>query len=207
MTKLPLTKKDSATNTEIPDTLKKAVEARKDATRKEAEARKLYERLGYKLEGLKGMLPNLKTAIQAAEATRRMMVDKVAMDRAEQSELDRARQRVEEAQRAEAEAREMVEAVEAARSRADEDLSRVVHATQAADRAFWSEVFAHLHGKILEAVGEDFELAWAACIASGQGRVLVDCLVRLLPEERFPRELPREKVREMLDRLDREFGG
>lgn len=207
MTKLPFTKRADTATTEAPDTIKKAAEARKEAAAQEEEARNLYNRLGEKLEGLKSSLSDLKSAIETAEAERRAMVDKVALDRAEQGELDRARQRVEEARRAEAEAREMIVAVEAARSRSDENLSRAVRATQAADKAFWREVFSHIKGKILGAVGEDLEIAWAACVASGEAHGRIGFLQRLFPEERFPRELPREKVQEILAQLNGEYGG
>lgn len=183
------------------DALQEARLAREEAARKEAEARGLVERLGSKLDGLRVSLPGLKAAIEAAEAKRREAIGKAALDLISQDELEKARAVVVEAKKTEAEALEMITAVETARAQAAEDLSGTIRTTQNANRTFWREVFNAMRSRVLEAVGEDLEPAWAACIASGEAYGLVGFLQRLFGE----RELSRERQAELMAQLDNEF--
>lgn len=183
------------------DALQQARLAREEATRREAEARGLVERLGSKLEGLRASLPGLKAAIEAAEAKRREAIGKAALDLISQDDLDKAKASVDEAKSKLEEAHEMIGAVETARTQANEDLSGTIRATQSANRAFWREVFKAMRGRVLEAIGDDLEPAWAACIASGEAYGLVGFLQRLFGE----RELSRERQAELMAQLDNEF--
>lgn len=203
MTALPFSRtKKKAAPAEAPDTVKKAAEARKEVAAQEEEARNLYDKLGEKLKRLQASIQVLKCSIDDAKRRRRDLIDLVAVDKAEQSELDAAREKVDEVMRTLTEAEEMVQAVEAARSRAAEDLSRASRNRQGADKAFWREVFGLLQTRILKAVGTDLELAWAACIASGLAHGYVGFLQALCGQ----RELSREKVQEILNGLEKEYG-
>lgn len=183
------------------DALQEVRLAREEATRKEAEARALVERLGSKLEGLRAALPGLKAAIDIAEARRREAIGQAALDLMSQDDLDKAKASVDEAKSKLDEAHEMLSAVEAARAQAAEDLSGTIRATQSANRAYWREVFNAMRSRVLEAVGDDLEPAWAACIASGEAYGLVGFLQRLFGE----RELSRERQTELMAQLDNEF--
>ncbi len=183
------------------DALQEVRIAREEATRKEAEARALVERLGSKLEGLRAALPGLKAAIDIAEARRREAIGQAALDLMSQDDLDKAKASVDEAKSKLEEAHEMLGAVEVARTQANEDLSGTIRATQSANRAFWREVFNAMRGRVLEAVGDDLEPAWAACIASGEAYGLVGFLQRLFGE----RELSRERQAELMAQLNNEF--
>src|SRR3989304_323890 len=119
------------------DALHEARLAREEATRKEAEARSLFERLGSKLQGLQASLPELKAAIETAETERRKAVDLAALDKISPEDLASARTTVDEAKRTEEEAREMIDAVEANRVKAQQALSVASRNRQAAGKAFW----------------------------------------------------------------------
>lgn len=185
----------------ITDALQEARLAREEAARKEAEARGLVERLASKLEDLRSSLPSLKAAIEATEAKRREAIGKAALDLMSQDDLDKAKASVDEAKSKLEEALEMITAVETARAQAAEDLSGTIRATQRANRTFWRKVFNAMRSRVLEAVGEDLEPAWAACIASGEAYGLVGFLQRLFGE----RELSRERQLELMAQLDNEF--